>query len=625
VSLLPEECSAHTVISQPARRVTAPGERSLSCSYGGSACDDELATGWYRFDDDGFNFLSEAVVGVYRCGVAVTGTLAPGGTHPTMAERTKQLDLCFTGAMATCESSGAFGGSGTATVGVTNCGAYFVYRLGPVIGFTGDHNLGYCTTDVAPAAYAVAPQPPACAYGDVLTSIGGDDGLSNLTCVSCKQQGGMLFASNGTACVAACGVGEAPGADGVACVMCGQQGLYVSSDGTECVSACSVGEAGSSDGACVSCMDQGLLVSSDANACVASCGAGEARDGVPDVNSTGWGFSNYYGYGFGFGFACQNCQQQEMVIASDGASCVYACSPGEELLAGGIACATCAQAGKRLGSDGASCVAACGIGEALVDDVACVSCSGQYVSRSGTSCVNACGAGETVSAADGYTCVACQQAGMLVGGDGYSCVAACSAGEALTADGSVCVSCASQNLYVSSDGASCVSWCANASEALDGYSYGNGYGYSYLYGDGYGQGHTCINCHQHGMYKSSSDGASCTWGCNVGEAPGGDDGYTCMVCSSQGMLVGADGSSCVSSCSAAKHWMDKTTAADTATATCMAMVTATATHASTVVSTAPSCPATAALASCSAPTANLASTTAGPHAAAFRALRRACC
>jgi hypothetical protein len=156
--LLPEECGAYSVISQPARRVSAPGEHSLRCAYGGgSACDDELAPGWYRFDDDGFNFLSEVVVGVYHCGVAVTGTLAPGSTHPSAAERTTQLDLCFTGAMSTCESSGAFGGSGTATVRVTNCGAYFVYRLGPVIGFTGDHNLGYCTTDVAPAAYAADP------------------------------------------------------------------------------------------------------------------------------------------------------------------------------------------------------------------------------------------------------------------------------------------------------------------------------------------------------------------------------------------------------------------------------------------------------------------------------------
>ena len=82
-------------------------------------CDDNLKTGWYRFQDQAGRQLPTICPPVHRCNTDLTGWM--NGNHPNVEDGIVKRQVCFHGYSNCCHR--------TTTIDVRNCGAYFVYRL----------------------------------------------------------------------------------------------------------------------------------------------------------------------------------------------------------------------------------------------------------------------------------------------------------------------------------------------------------------------------------------------------------------------------------------------------------------------------------------------------------------
>jgi len=81
--------------------------------------DDNLVTGWYRFQGAAGDRMPDKCVLPWRCGTTHPGWLK--GKHPTAADGKVTRKICFTGRQFCCRWS--------LNIKVKNCGGYYVYRL----------------------------------------------------------------------------------------------------------------------------------------------------------------------------------------------------------------------------------------------------------------------------------------------------------------------------------------------------------------------------------------------------------------------------------------------------------------------------------------------------------------
>ena len=114
-------CIKYTTLSEADRAVGNTLQNNISC-------DNNLVTGWYRFQGAAGDRMPDKCVLMYRC-----GTYAPGwlnGTHPTVAEGVVTRKVCYQGGdwwlwprgfTDCCYYSNL--------VKVKNCGSYYVYEL----------------------------------------------------------------------------------------------------------------------------------------------------------------------------------------------------------------------------------------------------------------------------------------------------------------------------------------------------------------------------------------------------------------------------------------------------------------------------------------------------------------
>ena len=85
-----------------------------------SRCDDNLVTGWYRFQGaSGDRMPDKCVHGPHHCGTEHPGWL--DGTHPTIAEGVVTRRVCYSRYSHCCYSSNI--------IKVKNCSSYYVYEL----------------------------------------------------------------------------------------------------------------------------------------------------------------------------------------------------------------------------------------------------------------------------------------------------------------------------------------------------------------------------------------------------------------------------------------------------------------------------------------------------------------
>ncbi|XP_067047323.1 uromodulin-like isoform X1 [Acropora muricata] len=98
----------------------------------GTKCDDNLKTGWYRFQGQAGRQLPTICPPVQRCNTDLPGWM--NGNHPNVEDGIVKRQVCFHGYSNCCYTA--------TTIDVRNCGAYFVYRLTKV-SFC---NLRYCGT-----------------------------------------------------------------------------------------------------------------------------------------------------------------------------------------------------------------------------------------------------------------------------------------------------------------------------------------------------------------------------------------------------------------------------------------------------------------------------------------------
>ena len=82
-------------------------------------CDNELETGWYRFQGDAGDRMPDKCVLRFRCGTEHPGWL--NGTHPTIADGVVTRTVCFSGKTNCC--------SRHHIIKVRNCTSYYVYEL----------------------------------------------------------------------------------------------------------------------------------------------------------------------------------------------------------------------------------------------------------------------------------------------------------------------------------------------------------------------------------------------------------------------------------------------------------------------------------------------------------------
>ncbi|XP_074606880.1 uncharacterized protein LOC141859887 [Acropora palmata] len=85
----------------------------------GSKCDDNLKTGWYRFQGQAGRQLPTICPPVHRCNTDIPGWM--NGNHPNVEDGIVKRQVCFHGYSNCCHR--------TTTIDVRNCGAYVVYRL----------------------------------------------------------------------------------------------------------------------------------------------------------------------------------------------------------------------------------------------------------------------------------------------------------------------------------------------------------------------------------------------------------------------------------------------------------------------------------------------------------------
>ena len=116
-------CKNYTVLSEADR---AQG----SASQNNTRCDDNLVTGWYRFQGSAGDRMADKCVSETRC-----GTLYPGwldGTHPTVAEGVVTRTVCYNKLRYCCYWRNL--------IKVKNCSSYYVYELQKPL----DCYLRYC-------------------------------------------------------------------------------------------------------------------------------------------------------------------------------------------------------------------------------------------------------------------------------------------------------------------------------------------------------------------------------------------------------------------------------------------------------------------------------------------------
>ena len=104
-------CTNYTVLSEADR-----AQGNTSHYY--SRCDNNLITGWYRFQGAAGDRMPDKCVPRYRCGTMYPGWL--NGTHPTVAEGVVTRKVCYNWYSCCYYST---------IIKVKNCGSYYVYEL----------------------------------------------------------------------------------------------------------------------------------------------------------------------------------------------------------------------------------------------------------------------------------------------------------------------------------------------------------------------------------------------------------------------------------------------------------------------------------------------------------------
>ena len=111
-SLEEDGCANYTVLSE-ADRAQGNAESPHSKS------DEDLVTGWYRFQGAAGDRMPDKCVLMYRCGTVFPGWL--NGSHPTVAEGVVTRKVCYNGYSDCCLVSNI--------IKVKNCSSYYVYEL----------------------------------------------------------------------------------------------------------------------------------------------------------------------------------------------------------------------------------------------------------------------------------------------------------------------------------------------------------------------------------------------------------------------------------------------------------------------------------------------------------------
>ena len=112
-------CINYTVLSEADRAVGNTLRTNISC-------DNNLVTGWYRFQGAAGNRMPDKCVLMYRCGTEYPGWL--NGTHPTVAEGVVTRKVCYNeyywwrGRSSDCCYYSNL-------IKVKNCSSYYVYEL----------------------------------------------------------------------------------------------------------------------------------------------------------------------------------------------------------------------------------------------------------------------------------------------------------------------------------------------------------------------------------------------------------------------------------------------------------------------------------------------------------------
>ena len=101
-------------------------------------CDDNLKTGWYRFQGDAGDQMPDKCVLQYRCGTEHPGWL--DGEHPTVAEGVVNRKVCYPGWDGLWRPQIADCCYYSSLIKVKNCGSFYVYELQK----TPHCNLRYC-------------------------------------------------------------------------------------------------------------------------------------------------------------------------------------------------------------------------------------------------------------------------------------------------------------------------------------------------------------------------------------------------------------------------------------------------------------------------------------------------
>ncbi|XP_038640714.1 pancreatic secretory granule membrane major glycoprotein GP2-like isoform X2 [Scyliorhinus canicula] len=128
-------CVNHTVLDQPWRSTKCA---NTDCSS--LKCDEDLATGWYRFNGSGGSTIPDKLVPRNLCSTHAPGWL--NGTHPIPDDGEVTRKVCFHWRENPCLWS--------VEIKIKQCSNYFVYYLVK----TPFCSLAYCTGE------AVVPTPP---------------------------------------------------------------------------------------------------------------------------------------------------------------------------------------------------------------------------------------------------------------------------------------------------------------------------------------------------------------------------------------------------------------------------------------------------------------------------------
>ena len=112
-------CFPFTVVPECKNYIPLIASDRNLLSTRGSKCDDNLKTGWYRFQGQAGRQLPTICPPVHRCNTDIPGWM--NGNHPNVEDGIVKRQVCFHGYSKCCHR--------TTTIDVRNCGAYVVYRL----------------------------------------------------------------------------------------------------------------------------------------------------------------------------------------------------------------------------------------------------------------------------------------------------------------------------------------------------------------------------------------------------------------------------------------------------------------------------------------------------------------